>query len=136
MVWQLLIKFQFSVYNFVLYLDLDDDWKTAEDSLLNFTKIYLKYIFFALYLKMKRMKLNKYLNFLKFISNIFVSGRKDVDLDEKDDDGKTAEDYAREKDNIQILAIIRWINHFATFFSRKYFSESTISRLNFLFNLT
>ena len=56
---------------------------------------------------MQRMKLNKYLNFLKFISNIFVSGRKDVDLDEKDDDGKTAEDYAREKDNIQILAIIR-----------------------------
>ena len=105
MVWQLLIKFQFSVYNFVLYLDLDDDWKTAEDSLLNFTKIYLKYIFFCFISKDEKDEAEQIPKFPEIY--IFVSGRKDVDLDEKDDDGKTAEDYAREKDNIQILAIIR-----------------------------
>jgi hypothetical protein len=40
------------------------------------------------------------------ISSLFV-GRKDLDLDEKDEDGKTAEDFAREKNNHPVLTIIR-----------------------------
>jgi hypothetical protein len=38
---------------------------------------------------------------------LHVSGRKDLDLDEKDEDGKTAEDYARDKDNLAVLGLIR-----------------------------
>jgi hypothetical protein len=38
---------------------------------------------------------------------ITTSGRKDLDLDEKDEDGKAAEDYARERENLRVLAIIR-----------------------------
>jgi hypothetical protein len=36
-----------------------------------------------------------------------LAGRKDLDLDEKDEDGKTAEDFARERNNHPVLSIIR-----------------------------